>query len=198
MRNSWFFVLSAWLLAGAACAVDAVASDDWTVEQVVAALKDGREPVVSFEESTYSSLLTEPLIVRGVLRFTPPATLEKDVLEPYRERYRIEGDQVIFESERKRVKQTISLEDYPALRSFVEAFRSSFTGDVARLKQVYETTVEGSSRQWVLLLRPRDAMGRSMVESLTLSGTAGQIATITIRAPDGDRSVMTLRRGDAK
>ena len=32
---------------------------------------------MSFEEATYSSLLTEPLIVRGVLRFRPPATLKK-------------------------------------------------------------------------------------------------------------------------
>ena len=205
MRHNRIFVLSAWLVASAvggadvaAFAADRVANEAWTVEQVVASLKEGREPSVSFEEATYSSLLTEPLIVRGVLRFTPPSTLEKEVLEPYRERYVIEGDRVTFESERKRVKKTISLEDYPALRSFVEAFRASFTGDVARLKQVYDTTVEGSSRQWTLLLRPRDAAGRSMVESLTLSGSEGQIATITIRLPDGDRSVMTLSRGSAK
>jgi len=203
--HSRLFVLFAWLVASAvgetivaAFAADRVANEAWTVEQVVAALKEGREPVVAFEEATYSTLLTEPLIVRGVLRFTPPATLEKEVWEPYRERYVIEGDQVTFESERKRVKKTISLEDYPALRSFVEAFRASFTGDVARLKQVYDTTVEGSSRQWALLLRPRDSAGRSMVESLTLSGAEGQIATITIRSPDGDRSVMTLSRGPAK
>ena len=90
----------------------------WTVEQVVASLKEAREPSVSFEEATYSSLLTEPLIVRGTLRFTPPSTLEKEVLEPYRERYIIEGDRVTFESERKHTKKTISLEDYPALRQF--------------------------------------------------------------------------------
>ena len=52
------------------------------------------------------------------------------------------------ESERKHVKKTISLEDYPALRSVVEAFRASFTGDVTQLKKVYETTVEGTSRKW--------------------------------------------------
>lgn len=196
--HSLLVVLSAWLLAGVAFAADHAAGEAWTVEQVVAALKEGREPSVSFEEATYSSLLTEPLIVRGILRFTPPATLEKEVLEPYRERYVIEGDRVTFESERKRVKKTISLEDYPALRSFVEAFRAGFTGDVVRLKQVYDTSVEGGSRQWSLLLRPRDSAGRSMVESLTLSGSGGQIATITIRSPDGDRSVMTLSRGPAK
>lgn len=173
-------------------------SNAWTIEQVVASLKEGREPSVSFEEATYSSLLTEPLIVRGLLRFTPPATLEKEVLEPYRERYLIEGDRVTFESERKHVKKVISLENYPALRSFVEAFRATLTGDVAQLKNVYETTVDGTSRQWTLLLRPYDPAGKSMVDYLLLSGSEGRLTTIAIRAPDGDRSVMTLRRGPSK
>jgi len=202
-RRLFLFVL---LLSGnlAGAAVESTsshgdpASNTWTVEQVVAALKEGREPSVSFEEAIYSSMLTEPLIVRGTLHFTPPATLEKEVVEPYRERYLIEGDRVTFESERKHVKKTISLEDYPALRSFVEAFRASFTGDVAQLKKVYETTVEGTSRQWTLLLRPHDQVGKSMVDYLLLSGSEGHIATIAIRAPDGDRSVMTLRRGPSR
>ena len=206
IRISWLFPLCALLLFGSVVGAaaeslpshDGRASNAWTVEQVVASLKEGREPSVSFEEATYSSLLTEPLIVRGVLRFTPPSTLEKEVVEPYRERYVIEGDRVTFESERKHLKKTISLEDYPALRSFVEAFRVSFTGDVAQLKMFYETTVEGTSRQWTLLLRPHDQAGKSMVDYMLLSGSEGRIATIAIRAPDGDRSVMTLRRGQSK
>lgn len=203
---NWLLSLFVLLLSGnvAGAAVESTpshgerSSNAWTVEQVIAALKDGREPSVSFEEATYSSLLTEPLIVRGTLHFTPPSTLEKEVLEPYRERYVIEGDLVTFESDRKHVKKTISLEDYPALRSFVEAFRASFTGDVAQLKNVYETTVDGTSRQWTLLLRPHDPAGKSMVDYLLLSGSEGRIDTIAIRAPDGDRSVMTLRRGRSK
>ncbi len=205
IRISWLLPLCALLLTRSlAAAVESSPSHDdrastgWTVEQVVASLKEGRELSVSFEETTYSSLLTEPLIVRGTLRFTPPSTLEKEVVEPYRERYVIEGDRVTFESEQKHVKKTISLEDYPALRSFVEAFRATLTGDVAQLKKVYETTVEGSSRQWTLLLRPHDPAGKSMVDYLLLSGSEGRIATIAIRAPDGDRSVMTLRRGPSK
>jgi hypothetical protein len=84
------------------------------------------------------------------------------------------------------------------LRSLVEAFRASFTGDVEQLKRIYETTVEGTSRQWTLLLRPHDPIGKSMVDYMLLSGSEGRIATIAIRAPDGDRSVMTFRRGHSK
>jgi hypothetical protein len=168
---------------------------DWTVEQLFALLKVQREPSVAFEEVTYLSFLTEPLLSRGILRFTPPATFEKEIREPYHERYLIDGDHVVFESTRKGIKKMISLEDNPALRSFVDAFRTSFTGDVARLMQVYEATVDGDRRKWTLLLRPLEQSGKSVVDYILLSGEGGRIDSIEIRAPDGDRSVMTLRRG---
>lgn len=167
----------------------------WTVEQIVASLKEAQTSSVSFVETTYSSLLTEPLIARGVLRFSPPSTLEKDVLAPYRERYLIEGDRVTFESERKHLKKIISLEDYPALRSFVDAFRASLTGDAVRLKQTYETRVDGDRQKWWLSLRPHESAGQSMVDQILFSGSEGRILTITVRSSDGDRSVMTLSRG---
>jgi hypothetical protein len=141
--------------------------------------------------------LTEPLIVRGVLRFVPPSRLEKEVREPYRERYVIDGDRVTFESDRKHVKKSISLEDYPALRNFVDVFRATFTGDVAQLKQTYETQVDGSLRKWTLRLQPRDASGRAMVDSIQFSGSEGRIATVTVLSPDGDRTVMRLSQGNA-
>ena len=169
--------------------------DSWTVEQAIAALKEGREPSVPFEESIYSSLLTKPLIVRGVLRFTPPSRLEKEVREPYRERYLVDGDLVTFESERKHVTKTIALDDYPGLRGFVDAFRATLSGDSTLLKQAYDTVIDGTRRKWVLRLRPRDQAGNAMVESIELSGSDNRIETMTVHAPDGDRSVMTLLRG---
>lgn len=181
--------------AESASSQDNPTQNEWTVEQVVASLKEAHLSSVSFVETTYSSLLTEPLTARGVLRFSPPSTLEKEVLVPYRERYLIEGDRITFESERKHLKKTISLEDYPALRSVVDAFRASLTGDVARLKQTYETRVDGDRRKWWLSLRPHESAGQAMVDQILLSGSEGRILTITVRSSDGDRSVMTLSRG---
>ena len=189
-------IASACLILGA-IAVDA-GGPEWTVETLVALLKEQREPSVAFEEATYSSLLTEPLKVRGLLRFTPPSTMEKSITDPFHERYVIEGDRVTFESERKGVKRTISLEDYPALRSFVEAFRASFTGDALQLQKVYEVTMDGTRGRWTLLLRPRETMGKSVVDYILFTGSEGRVATIAIRSPDGDRSVMTLLRGAAR
>jgi hypothetical protein len=189
-------IASVCLVLGA-IVVDA-AAPEWTVETLVALLKEQREPSVAFEEATYSSLLTEPLKVRGRLRFTPPATMEKSITDPFHERYVIEGDRVTFESERKGIKRTISLEDYPALRSFVEAFRASFTGDALQLHKVYEVTMDGTRGRWTLLLRPRETTGKSVVDYILFTGSEGRVATIAIRSPDGDRSVMTLLRGAAR
>jgi len=193
------FLLSA---AGVAAAGDEPVPSDggrtgesWTVEQVVSSVKASRASSLSFEESIYSTLLDKPLIVRGVLRFTPPSILEKDVREPYRERYLVEGDRVTFESERRHVTKTISLDDYPGLRGFVDAFRATLSGDSVLLTQAYDTVIDGTRHKWTLWLRPRDQAGKSMVESIELSGIEGRIVMITVHAPDGDRSVMTLSQG---
>lgn len=191
-------VLLLFLLGSVALAAVDVPTVPWTVDVLVALLKEQREPSMAFEEATYSSLLTEPLKVRGLLRFTPPATMEKAITEPFRERYVIEGERVLFESERKGIKRTISLEDYPALRSFVDAFRASFTGDAVQLQKVYAVTLEGTRRQWTLLLRPRETAGQPMVDYILFTGSEGRVATIAIRSPDGDRSVMTLFHGAAR
>jgi len=174
--------------------VDA-SSPEWTVDLLVRLLKDQREPSVAFEEVTYSSVLTEPLKSRGLLRFTPPSTMEKVITDPFRERYVIEGDQVTFESERKQMKRTISLEDVPALRSFVDAFLATFTGDASTLQKAYEVTIGGTRGKWTLLLRPRGTTGGSLVDYILFTGSEGRVGRIAIRSPDGDRSVMTLHRG---
>ena len=202
-RISPFFLFGGLLLGTLAAAENASSRGDdvtgaWTVEQVVASLKEEREPAVLFEEATHSSLLSAPLIVRGILRFTPPSRLEKEVLEPYHERYVVEGGLVTFESERKRIKKSISLGDYPGLRGFVEAFRAGFTGDAGRLMESYDTAIQGTRLKWTLQLRPRDPAGRSMIEDIVFSGSEGRINSIVIHAADGDRSVMMLRRGAAK
>jgi hypothetical protein len=176
----------------------ALAGSVWTVEALMGELKAQREVSLPFEETTYSKLLTEPVKARGVLKFVPPETLEKLITSPSHERYVVEGDRVTFESQRKGVKRTISLEEHPALRSFVEAFRSSLNGDVARLRQVYEVALDGSRANWTLLLRPRESSGKAVLDYILLTGSEGRVRTIALRSPDGDRSVMTLLQGPAR
>jgi hypothetical protein len=170
-------------------------STGWNVEQLIESLAKNRQAEVRFEETAFSNLLTQPLKTQGILRFTPPAKLEKHVTAPYDERYLVEGDKVLFEKKTKGINRTLSLQDYPALQAFVEAFRSTLANDVVTLKRFYHVTLQGEPRRWVLILRPLDKATQELVESIRFSGEGEQVRVIEIRAPDGDRSVMVITGG---
>lgn len=170
-------------------------AQDWNVERLIEDLGKSRPAEVRFEETAFSTLLTEPLKTQGILRFIPPATLEKHVTVPHDERYLIDGDKVVFESKRKGINRSLSLQDSPALRGFVEAFRSTLTNDVVTLKRFYRVTLQGEPRRWVLILRPLETAVQELVASIRFSGDEGQLRSIEILTPDGDRSVMVLTTG---
>ena len=167
----------------------------WTVEQLIGSLAKGRQAEVRFEETAFSNLLTQPLKTQGILRFTPQAILEKHVTAPHDERYLVEGDMVLFESKTKGTSRTLSLHDYPALRAFIEAFRSTLANDIVTLKRFYSVTLQGEPRRWVLMLRPLDKAVQELVESIRFSGERESLDSIEIQAPGGDRSVMVITTG---
>jgi hypothetical protein len=170
-------------------------SPGWNVEQLIGTLAKNRQTEVRFEETAFSNLLTQSLKTRGILRFTPPAGLEKHITAPHDERYLVEGDTVLFESKTKGTKRTLSLHDYPALRAFIEAFRSTLANDLITLKRFYSVTLQGEPRRWILILQPLDIAAQELVTSIRFSGEREQVSSIEILAPDGDRSVMVITTG---
>jgi len=158
-------------------------------------LARNRQAEVRFEETAYSSLLTQPVKTQGLLRFTPPAGLEKHITAPYDERYLVEGDAVFVESKTKGTNRNLSLHDYPALRAFIEAFRSTFINDMITLKRLYSLTLQGEPGRWVLILHPLDNAVQELVETIRFSGERAQVSRIEILTPDGDRSVMVITTG---
>ena len=170
-------------------------SPGWNVDQLIGSLAKNRYAEVRFEETTFSNLLTQPLKTRGILRFTPPVGLEKHITAPHDERYLVEGDTVHFESKTKGTKRTLSLHDYPVLRAFIEAFRSTLANDVSTLKRFYSVTLQGEPRRWVLMLRPLDKAVQELVASIRFSGEREQVGSIEILSSDGDRSVMVITTG---
>ena len=54
----------------------------WNVEQLIESLARNRQAEVRFAETAFSNLLTQPLKTQGILRFTPPAGLEKHITAP--------------------------------------------------------------------------------------------------------------------
>jgi NAD(P)-dependent dehydrogenase (short-subunit alcohol dehydrogenase family) len=106
-------------------------STGWNVEQLLEHLAKNRHAEVRFGETAFSDLLPQPLKTQGILRFTPPAGLEKHITAPHDKRYLVEGDTLLIESKTKGTNRTLSLHDYPALRGLIEAFRSTHTNYAA-------------------------------------------------------------------
>ena len=170
-------------------------SSDGNVDQLIEDLAKHRQSEVRFEETAFSHLLTQPIKTQGILRFTPSTGLEKHITAPYDERYLVEGDTVLFESKTKGTKRSLSLHDYPVLRAFIEAFRSTLANDVVTLRRFYNVTLQRGPRKWVLILHPLDKAVQELVESIRFSGEREHIGSIEIQAPDGDRSVMVIATG---
>ena len=191
----WLFVPGLVPMSGAQTPLQSeheAGSNGWSVEQLIERLARNPESEIRFEETTYSTLLTQPMKTQGILRFTPPARLEKHITAPHEERYLIEGDTIRFESKPKGKNGTFSLQDYPALRAFIEAFRSTLSNDVITLRRFYSMTLQGEPRRWDLILRPLDASVQELAETIRFSGEREHIHRIEILAPGGDRSVMVM------
>jgi hypothetical protein len=178
--------------AVAPTAKPATASAAFGPEELLRLLARDRPLAVPFEETAVNNLLTAPLHSRGLLSFTPPATLEKRIDAPQQERYLITGDQLLVENKAQQLHQTLSLQDYPTLRAFVEAFRSTLAGDSASLRRYYALDLSGGNWRWILRLQPLDASMREFVSSISFSGEQGHLTSVQIVSPDGNSSKMVI------
>jgi hypothetical protein len=167
----------------------------WTLEQLAKSLTKTQHVEARFEETVYSSLLTEPLKTRGTLRFLPPSRFEKHVVEPNDELYAADGKKLFYINKAKHITRMLSLDDYPTLRAFVEPFRAMLMGDLTRLRQYYELTLEGRRDHWTMQALPRDPSVQALVRSVRFTGQGERMTTIEVLSADGDRSVMRIDEG---
>lgn len=166
--------------------------NEWTLGQLTRLLGAIPRRQGDYEETHYSSLLKEPLKTKGKLTFTAPSTVEKHVLEPFEERYRADGEMLIVEKPPKGTTRTVSLEDYPPLRAFVEGFRAVLAGDLESLKQFYDVRLEGEQSSWVLILMPLEESVQELVQVLRFVGKEDSFTSIEIWEPNGDHSEMVI------
>lgn len=161
----------------------------FTTEQLMAGLAAERAPAIAFTESRQSSLLKEPLVTTGELRFKPPSTLERKVTTPFVERYVIEGDRVTIERPGTDAPRTLSLGSQPLLANLVETIRALLRGDLRTLARLYRVELAGSRDDWALTLLPSDPAMVEFVASVRVTGHAGMLDEMEVVEPNGDRTV---------
>jgi hypothetical protein len=146
---------------------------------------------VPYVEKKYSALLAEPVTSSGTLSFRRPDVVEKNMLAPRRESFRIAGD--VLTVRRNDKEKRLALSSEPLLGAFAASLRGVLSGNAALLAEHYRLALEGTEPGWKLEMTPVGEDIARYVERIVVSGSGGQVATIEVREAGGDRSVLTVR-----
>lgn len=146
---------------------------------------------VSFIEKKYSSLLSEPVVSSGKLRYQHPDVVEKNIELPRKEHYRFVGDELLLV--RNGAEKRIRLSSQPLLLAFAASLRGVLGGDLVLLRTHYKLALVGDQPSWRLDLTPIDEGIGRYVQRMVVSGRDGRIEQIEVREISGDRSVLQVR-----
>jgi len=152
--------------------------------------------VARFTETKELALLSAPLEATGTIYFVPPDRLVRLVTSPGRSRLVVDGDKVRFEDDNGR--KALDLSASPMARQMVDSFVVLFSGDEARLHQLYEAEFSSDGKTWHLHLSPRSAPLDRLIASFDLSGSGAHIDRMEAVEPDGDRTVTRFGETDAQ
>ena len=184
-HSAWLCFLPLMLAAGA------VRAEGLALAKLMQLLAAAPQSEVAYTEKKYSALLSEPVASSGTLAYRRPDTVEKIMLVPRKEVFRIVGEELVVE--RKGKERRIPLASQPVLAAFAASLRGVLAGDVDLLRKHYRLVLTGEEQAWQLELVPLDEDATRYVERIVVSGKAGRIGQIEIREGTGDRSVLQIR-----
>lgn len=147
--------------------------------------------VIRYREEKSLGILEQTLSGSGVLHFTPPDTLVREMDGTRNITYRIEGSQISVSKDGKLQRQ-LDLQTYPELAGVAVTLRALLKGDIETLKQQYALTLSGTLANWTLQLTPRNAPLSRLIDGLSIEGSQGQIRIIDTYEKGGNHSRMTL------
>jgi hypothetical protein len=164
----------------------------WSLAKLMDALAHNRAGVATFEETKFISVLDQPVVSSGELRFAAPDHLEKVTLKPRGESMILDGDRLTLQRGSRR--KLVSLAEYPEVAGMVESMRATLAGDRKALERAYYVGFDGSAESWNLTLIPTVAAIAKLVAKIHMHGSGAEVREIDILQADGDHSRMTIHR----
>ena len=146
---------------------------------------------VAFREVRFSTLMNEPLIVAGELVYTDATSLDRRVMQPYRETVAIRGESVRVEREGS-PPRSFGLNRAPELRGLLSGFTALLAGDSAALERNFSIAANGSDAAWTLELTPIDKRARRRLQQIVVNGRADVPQCFTMLTANGGASVLLL------
>lgn len=145
---------------------------------------------VTYVEKDYLAVLDRPLDSSGLLIYDAPDHLEKRTLKPKAESVVL--DHGVVTVQRGHRTYHLDLSSYPQVAPYVDSIRATMAGDQAALERVFKVSFEGNLQHWDLGLVPLDKKVARGMRRIRIEGAEGDVQSVEIDKPNGDRSVMTL------
>lgn len=150
-----------------------------------------------FVEVRGSALLKAPLRVAGEYRRPDPATLVREVREPYAETTTIRtgaapGQGEVSIARGGKPAKKFSLSRAPELVALQASFGALLGGDRAALEQHYRLTAAGTRRQWTIAMTPKDPQVAARVREVVLLGRDDELRCIETQPARGNEQQRTL------
>jgi hypothetical protein len=181
--------------AGAAAVLVAVAAGNASAapdaDALIARLARAPLASIAFAEVRFSSLLVEPLVIKGTLEYAGAEALRRRVEEPYRESTLIDGEAVRVEREGE-APRTFALRRAPELRGLLTGMIGLLTGDASFIAERFEVTAAGDDDRWRLDLVPLDRRLEQHLSRIVVAGGGAEPHCYVIRDDKGGASVMLL------
>lgn len=182
-----------WVTASVAAAQTSdAASSNWSVAQLMRALRRVKTASGTFTERKTLHMLSAPLVSSGTLNYIAPDRMSKVTLSPRPEQLVLDGDRVTMKTGPDGETHTFSVTEYPQIGGLVEGIRATLAGDLSALDRFYTVQVVGGATDWQLLLLPRDPDLEKLVKAVRIRGSEDRILTVETDESDGDRSIMTI------
>lgn len=167
-------------------------AQSWDLQAMLGAMAQVPVSQTRFVETRHVAMLTQPIELKGSLRYERPNRLAKHVQSPFDELLSVDGETVTLFNRTKGVQRVLSLREQPALGALVESVRATLAGDAAQLERHYKVAFSGTRESWTLRLAPRESRVRTYVDNITLAGAGARIERIEVNEASGDRSVIRI------
>jgi hypothetical protein len=151
----------------------------------------------NFLEFRDSPLLKAPLRISGEYQRPDESTLVREVRTPYVETTTLHDGQATIARAGK-APRTFSLSRVPELAGLQASFGAMLSGDRALLERYYRVGIDGTRRQWTMVLTPKQATLAATVRDITLYGRGAELRCIETHPAKGKQVQRTLLAGAAR
>jgi len=180
----------------------APAATTMTLDQLLARFAAMSGLSAKFREEKRMALLAAPLVNEGTLYFAPKGRLARHITAPAPATVLIDEGSLRYADAGG--SETMTLDQNPVLRLFVDSFVKIFAGDREALARMYTMELVGlpaaadGAARWSLRLRPRIAPMTQVIERIDIEGHEVMLETMRIVEIGGDETITTFSEVDTQ